>query len=67
MSALFKQWLACRQNGGMSLSFVELMREIERSEREEEKVYCFGCDEDVPVDEYDHLKELCNSCIDRGR
>lgn len=33
--------------------------------RAEEKVYCFGCDKDVPVDEYDHLKELCNSCIDR--
>lgn len=35
--------------------------------REEKKAYCFGCDEDVPVDEYNHLKELCNSCIDRGR
>lgn len=34
---------------------------------EDEKVYCFGCDEMIPVDEYDHLKELCNSCVDRGR
>lgn len=67
MSPLFRQWVVSRQNGAMKMSFVELVREIEISNRENERFYCFGCNEDVTADEYDHLKELCFSCIDRGR